>query len=97
LHLAQQQGGRRAADEGPRRGPDPEDRARERDPDAAARLDGIALGSDQLFGGITRTVPWARHTCRPSLSTSMRTTAVRFVRETICAAADNEPAVTGAR
>ena len=51
----------------------------------------------QFFGGITSTVPWARHTVRPSLVTSIWTTAVRFVRETICAAADSVPPVTGAR
>ena len=36
---------------------------------------------------MTRTVPWARQTARPSFATSMRTTAVRFVSETIWARA----------
>src|SRR5262249_48654238 len=50
-----------------------------------------------FFGALTNTVPGARQTGRPSLATSIRTTAVRFVSDTICADADRVPPVTGAR
>ena len=43
------------------------------------------------------TVPCAAHTKRPSFSTSMRTTAVRRVIETMRAVAASTPVVTGAR
>jgi len=49
------------------------------------------------LGATTRTVPWAAHTVRPSLTTSMRTTAVRFDRATIVAVASRSPPLTGAR
>jgi hypothetical protein len=49
------------------------------------------------LGGTTSTVPWAAHTIRPSLTTSMRTTAVRFDSATIVAVASRSPPETGAR
>jgi hypothetical protein len=49
------------------------------------------------LGSTTRTVPWAAHTVRPSLTTSMRTTAVRFDRAMIVAVASRSPPLTGAR
>ena len=49
------------------------------------------------FGATTSTVPCAAHTRRPSFSTSMRTTAVRFVSEMIWARASRTPVVTAAR
>ncbi len=60
---------------------------------------GIAGGHHLLsgLGGTTRTVPWAAQTSRPSLATSMRTTAVRFDSATIVAVASRSPPVTGAR
>lgn len=43
-----------------------------------------------------KTVPCAAQTSRSSLSTSMRTTAVRELSDTISAVAANVPVVTGA-
>ncbi len=66
----------------------------------------VALDEDDLgwvvshafgLGGLTRTVPWASATARPSLLSSARTTAVLRVSETIIASATRRPLVTGAR
>jgi hypothetical protein len=49
------------------------------------------------LGALRRTVPWARHTGRSSFVTSMRTTAVLLVIDTMRASAVSVPVLTGAR
>ena len=51
----------------------------------------------RALGGITSTVPCAALTSRSPFSTSIRTTPVRFVSDTMRAVAVRTPVVTGAR
>src|SRR5207248_6397607 len=48
------------------------------------------------LGSTTRSVPWATQARRPSLTTSTRITAVRFVKESTVDSATSSPPRTGA-